>query len=677
MKKRIQITALKLFSCLLALGLAVGSFASCNKKNNESLPNYTVVETESNGIDESKEIGKLAANNVSEYTLVYSENAGAAVRQAAKEIQDFVLATSNAYVKIATDTGIEYNENSKIISLGKNKVYDKTSLAFDYTDMKSDGFYIKSENSSVFIDGQTDRAVLYGAYDFVEKVLGVKYLTPTYNYVPELSEIPLYKMDIKENPWIADRGFASKYSYSQFQYYSRMRMVSEFSPIPETYGGTIGWFNDTSVLPNYVHNTLYYVQPELYYETNKDWFFVENGVVTDLHYSNIGLNEDGTIDETLENSPVKVTVERLKEFILMSKPLDKYFMIGQMDLKYTCTCSECLEQEEKYGRSGMNIRYVNAVAKEIEDWMAAEGMSREIYLCTFAYQWSQSAPVKEVNGELVALDETVHPRDNVIVRIAPIQADNYYGLLDERQNDKTKSLMEGWGVLLKGKNTMFWTYHSRVSFFMCYYPTMQHWQEDLLLYKEYGCQYLYMQPFFRDENDWKVELENYVAGKMMWNPNQDANALRDEFFKYYYRELGDLAAEYNLNFEINAEQMVNREDAPDMTLQGDDDLLKSKYYSTAFFEKQLSLIDEMYALVKTLDLTQTEKDEYNKMVDRLKLSAQFMLLYHYDEYYYNDSWGKKAMMKDFFDTCTRLQLQYWREVNGSLSTLKTLFGYIE
>ena len=85
----------------------------------------------------------------------------------------------------------------------------------------------------------------------------------------------------------------------------------------------------------------------------------------------------------------------------------------------------------------------------------------------------------------------------------------------------------------------------------------------------------------------------------------------------------------------------------------------------------------MYALVETLDLSVLEKEEYTKMVDRLKLSSQFMLLYHYDEYYYNDSWGKKAMMKDFFDTCTRLQLRAWREFNGSLATLKTFFGYIE
>lgn len=678
MKKGIKNTVLKLFAGLLSVSFCVTPFAACkDSQQPESKPHYTVVETEKGGIDESNKIGKLAYNKTSEYTIVYGENAGAAVRQAAKEIQDFVLATSGAYVKTSSDTGLEYNENSKIISLGKNKVYEKSSLTFDYTGMKSDGFYIKSENASVFIDGQTDRAVLYGAYDFVEKVLGVKYLTPTYNHVPELSEISLYKMDVRENPWISDRGYASQYSFNEAQYYSRMRMVSEFSNISETYGGTLGWFNDTAYLGNYVHNTLYYIQPELYYESYKDWFYVENGEIIDLHYSKLGLNEDGSIDETLDNSPVKVAIAKMKECVLASEPSDRYFMIGQMDIKYTCKCSDCLADEAKYGRSGMNIRFVNAIAKEIEEWAKAEGITKEIYICTFAYQWSQAAPVKEENGNLVPMHETVRPRDNVIIRIAPIQADNYYGLMDERQNEKTYNLMKGWRALLDGDKTMFWTYHSRFTFYMVYYPTMQHWQEDLLLYEDFGCEYLYMQGFHGEKNDWKVECESYVASKMMWNPNQDANALRDEFFTYYYRELADLVKEYNLNFEINVEQMVAREDAPDMTLQGGDDILKSKYYSTAFFEKQLGLIEKMYALIETLDLTVAERDEYKTMVDRLKLTSQFTLLYHYDDYYHNDSWGKNEMMKDFFDTCTRLQLRNWREFNGSLVTLKTLFGYRE
>lgn len=678
MKNNTKKVFFRFFICLLG---AIVLFSSACKGNetSESIEQeeYQVVETEKSGIDKNSVIGYLAKDEKTEYTIIYREDAGAAVKQGAKEIQDFVLATADTYIKVLSDASINYNESSKIISLGKTRALEKSSLTFDYTNMKSDGFYIKSENASVFIDGQTDRAILYGAYDFVEKVLGVKYLTPSYNYVPELDEIALYKMDVRENPWISDRAYSSRYSYTEMQYYSRMRMVSEFSNIPETYGGTIGWFNDASVLGNYVHNTLYYVQPELYAATNKDWFYIVDGEVIDLHYSNLGLNEDGTINESLDNSPVKVAIEKMKEFILISDPLDKYFMIGQMDVSHTCQCSACIEQETKYGRSGMNIRFVNAIAQAIEEWAKSNNITKEIYICTFAYQWSQRAPVKEDNGVLVALDPSVNPRDNVIVRIAPIQADLYYSLTDERQNEQTQELMTGWQVLLQGKKTMFWTYHTRFTFFMCYIPTMQHWQEDLLLYKEFGCEYLYMQGFHAEENDWKAECENYVAAKMMWNPNQDANALRDEFFTYYYRELADLVKEYNLNFEINAAKMVARGDAPNMTLQGKDEMLASKYYSTAFFEEQLGLIDEMYALVDTLDLSVSEHAEYTVMVDRLKLSAQFMLLYHYDDYYYNDAWGKNSMMKDFFDTCTKLQLRNWREFNGSLATLKTLFGYIE
>ncbi|MBP5467195.1 MAG: DUF4838 domain-containing protein, partial [Clostridia bacterium] len=219
--------------------------------------------------------------------------------------------------------------------------------------------------------------------------------------------------------------------------------------------------------------------------------------------------------------------------------------------------------------------------------------------------------------------------------------------------------------------------HSRFTFFMCYYPTMHHWQEDLNLYKDLNVQYLYMHGFHADKNDWKVEMESYIGSKMMWNPNQDAEALRREFIKYYYRELADYVEEYVLNFDLQMKEIVSRDDSPDMTLQGLDEILSSKYYSVPFFETQLGLIDTMYEVVNSLDLSKADKKTYKIMVDRLKLSAQFMLLYHYDDYYYNDYWGKKAMMDDFFSTCTNLEIRNWREFNGSLSTLKTLFGYTD
>lgn len=651
--------------------------SACNVKTIETdHSNYSVAIDKPTGIDKTEKVADLAKNNQTNYTIVHSVDAGEAVVQGAKEIQSFLLESASAYAKIVSDENLLYSESSKYISVGKTKALKESGLSLDYSLLKHDGFFMKTKDNSVFIDGISDRGVLYGAYDFCEKVLGVKYLTSDYNYVPKTEEVSIYKMDITDNPAFEDRVYQASNMYNMPQYVSRMRFVHEYIAMPEIYGGGIGWFDNTTYVGNYVHNTLYYVKPETYLHEHPEWFFDDGDKICDLCYSHVGLNEDGTVDESLEESPVKVAIAHLKEILLASSdPSVKYYMIGQMDLSYTCQCHDCLEQEEKYGRSGMNIRFVNAIYDNVSKWAKENGIDKEWYLCTFAYQWSQSAPVKLVKGKYQILDETVMPRDNVIVRIAPIQANNYYGMIEEGQNDKTRDLFNGWSALLKGKKTMIWSYHARFSYYFCYYPTIQHWQQDFKLYEDIGAHYIFMQSVHNEPHEWKAKMEAYVASKMLWNPDLNAIALRDEFIHYYYGELEPLVQQYNLNFEIQFANMTSREDAPNLALQGEDEILDAKYYSTFFFEKQLALLDEMYEKVGEMDISRSEKDSAKMKVDELKLTTEFMLLYHYDSYYFDDYWGKQAMMDDFFDTCTALQITNWRESNGKMNTLHNLFGY--
>ena len=388
-------------------------------------------------------------NGATNYKIVYSSNAGDAVIEGAKEIKQMIYDSTKVFINIVTDEGLTYNDSSYYISLGQNKILQKSNLVFNYTGLKHDAFIMKTAGNSLFIDGVSDRGTLYGAYDFCERFIGVRYLTYSQTYCPSLENITLYETDIVSNPAFEDRCFMNRKFYDDYKYMSRMRCIHEYRDIPDMYGGNIGWFSDNTFVKNYVHNTLDYVEPDLYLHSHPEWFFVSDGNVCDLHYSHVGLNEDGTINQSLNESPVKIAIERLKEFILNSDDLIKYYMIGQMDLNYTCQCQDCVAQEAKYGRSGMNIRFVNAIYDEVSKWAKQNGINKEWYLCSFAYQWSQSAPVKKVNGEYVALDSTVLPRDNVIVRIAPIQADNYYGMIDERQNERTREMLLGWKAILK------------------------------------------------------------------------------------------------------------------------------------------------------------------------------------------------------------------------------------
>ena len=483
----------------------------------------------------------------------------------------------------------------------------------------------------------------------------------------------MFATDITDNPAFDDRSYYCKATGIMGDFSSKLRMVNEFTNISEKYGGNLQWFKDTQYVSNYVHNTLSFVEPSKYYASHPEWFYVDmNDEIVELCHAHIGLNEDGSIDESLSESPVKVAIEKLKECIINSDSSIKYFMIGQMDINNPCRCEGCTALETKYKRSGMNIRFVNAVSDAIDKWFKEENIDREIYICTFAYQYSQDAPVND-KGE--PLDSTVVPRDNVIVRLAPIRANNYYGMVDERQEEDTRKMLLDWKNV--AKKTMIWSYHTRFTFYYTYYPTMQHWQEDLRLYRDMGCQYVFMQSNMSDINDWKANIEAYVASKMLWNPDLNANDLRMEYIKYYYGIIGDEVVQYINNFETNLALVMNSDDVPNMTLQGKDEFIDPKYYGTAFFEKQFELIDNMYLKVEKENLSPSEKDDFNAKIDRLKIYPEFMVLYNYDKYYFDDLWGKKEMLEDFFTTCTNLGITRFREFNGTIEVLKKMWGYIK
>ncbi|MBQ4052842.1 MAG: DUF4838 domain-containing protein, partial [Clostridia bacterium] len=440
-------------------------------------------------LDFENSCGDLVENAASKFVIVVpsSHSFLPAIQQAATYLQEYVEKATGIRLPILSEQ--DDISKKRCIFLG---VQNKATL--DYTLLAHDGFFIKTVGGNVIIDGVSGRGILYGAFDFLERVVGVRFLAYDDVFVPKSTTIILPAIDIVDNPDFNDRCFSHERTMWDYRFMAQMRMINEFIHVPENYGGNIGWFFDKAYVQNAVHNVLDYVPTEPYFQTHPEWFFQENDYAIDLDYSHVGLNEDGSIDETLEISPVKIAAERMFEIICNADPSIKYFMIGQMDYTYNCSCPACLEQEKKFGRSGMFIRFVNAVARAVREKLAKAGVHRKYFICTFAYQWTQSAPVKRENGKIVPAHSSVIPDKDVLVRICSIKANQYYSLTDERQLPATKAMFEEWGVVLEGRATMIWSYHSRFTYPFCFYPTMQHWVEDFNLYHKIGCQYLYMEP---------------------------------------------------------------------------------------------------------------------------------------------------------------------------------------
>ena len=86
-------------------------------------------------------------------------------------------------------TTFDKDDESVVFSLGKTQLLEKSGLEKDYSVLREDGFFITEKEEIVFIDGNTDFAVLYGVYDFLEVYLGVRFFSADTTVVPKTEKI--------------------------------------------------------------------------------------------------------------------------------------------------------------------------------------------------------------------------------------------------------------------------------------------------------------------------------------------------------------------------------------------------------------------------------------------------------------------------------------------------------
>ena len=86
---------------------------------------------------------------------------------AASELQNFLKKSTGCELPICLDSEIIFNDDSKIISLGKTKFLSDIDFSYDRKTYGKYGFLIRNYKQSLFIIGGGDRATLHGVYDFL------------------------------------------------------------------------------------------------------------------------------------------------------------------------------------------------------------------------------------------------------------------------------------------------------------------------------------------------------------------------------------------------------------------------------------------------------------------------------------------------------------------------------
>lgn len=572
----------------------------------------------------------IAAGGKSEYKIAVPQNASQPEMFAARELQKYIAEASGASLPIAEEGGA----GSLFISVGNTRAFAALGIALDEKTLNYDGFVIKTAGRCVYIAAACGRGVVYGACDFAERFLGVKFLSPGETLVPACDKVVIGETDILEKPVFRFRNFYDgglfftnqNPAYADTLYGVHRRMYSDYSPVRPEWGYGAEWYKEIRT----DHNIFSYVSKEKYGKEHPEFFTSYTSDETtfdDVCYMN-GLNDDGSVDESKEISVFKIALESLKNFIRTSD--SKFFMLGINDANDYCRCERCERAYKKYGeRSATVLLFVNALSREIEKWKKEEGIERETNIVIFAYAWCYRPPVRRGSGGYIPYEE-LKLESNVFVRYCIYTGDRYnqaYGFSDPRQSKTAVENLRAWAAV--SENIMIWDYCANYDAYFWYFPALRYMAENVRAYEGIHTQYLMSLSGYTVYREWSTLLRSYVASKLYWNDSLDVYALANEFIDAYHGPFAAYARKFFENFEGRYTELIGGGSLFVAVNDWEGDI-GPEVFPAKFLQENIRLLREGIAAVRASALSEEEKQMYERRFALAMLIPQFMLLRNYD-----------------------------------------------
>lgn len=570
-------------------------------------------------------------SNALNYGLIFNKENKAAV-YAAKEFNKYLFRCLGFSLS-------EYCGQQHFISIGVNEKSKTFIELADKTSLKESGLRISFKDGNAYIYGGSDKGVIYGVYEFLERYLGVKFLTATDEVTPKADSVNIEEKDVECNPCFPQRECAHFSFMVNPAYVLKRRFEGPNTP-DNPDAGIINktWFDKISNS----HNSHEYVNRDKYLKTHPEMFntpdpdkkskftALDDIGQTECCYSN-GLTDDGKVDETVEVSVVKAIADSLYNFIV-ENPEKKYFMFGRQDNGGAiCYCKRCVEKRKKYGgEAGTMIIMLNAVIDLVEKKLKTAGIESDFVLVTFAYQSTLQAPVDE---NLKPIDNLVVPHERLHIRYAPLLANYSYSYIDERQDKKIRDSIYGWTNLTK--NIMLWDYP--VNYIDKYYfaPAYLYLAENMKFYNKIGFSYVMYEEAYGDTHGYHIEMDSYVISKLFWNPELDVYALMKEYIDGYY----GLAANSVYSFRCKMLDFYRENFANKGRFIGPCepwcDFLYPENYPIELLTGCVDILDEGIKNIENSNLSASEKYVLIKRVKTVLLTPLRMISRN-DEYYFGD-----------------------------------------
>ena len=595
----------------------------------------------------------LFNNAQTDFDIVTTENESLAASEAVAFLKDiFIKLTGNDNLFL-----FEADKVNKHIIL-KKEYAETTKGEF----LSADGYRITVSEEDIVISAGTDRGLLYGAYGFCEKFLGVRFLHYEETLIPKQSFVEIPVGEFVENPFFDMHTYLDYFMFQKDckEFASHVRSSSNWMNLGEKYGGACSMFGRKRPNGSIDHNILEFVPLSKYGETHPEFYIKDRNAYGDLLKPDIvnGITDAGELDESMEISVVKCIIEEMKKDIL-ENPDMKYFSIEQEDGVDVVDKERYSELVEKYKQSGVLIRTINVIARELQKWADSELNGREINIVTFAYGETSTAPVYKENGRYFPIDASVVPEKNVVIRMA-LFANAYYGYFNDcLENAKTYEKIVSWGSICK--KFMFWAYDIDFHDYFNYFPSFGVIGQNVRGFYNLGVKALLIQGAHNFKQSWQCNLRAYVYRRLCTDITLSEQDLLSEYLEGFYGKIGGACVEEFIE-RMNKHYSVILKNNPTLKVSSKTELGKAKYLDKKILVESIQLFDKAISEIDKNETDLQAKERYKARLEEVLVTPLWMYLNNYIELNNGDIEGRKALALRFFGICKKLGINQYNEV---------------
>lgn len=584
----------------------------------------------------------MTIQELRQYKILIRADAGECNRYTAENLRNYVKKTCGVELKIVQDA---LPVSSPFFSIGSTQPFQEETGDFERSMLVHDGFRIfMTDHGDIYFDSLSHRGVMYAVFDFIERELGVRFLTSRVEHIPTVTEldlsdinrvsIPSFEMGTENFSEVFGQGGPA--SAVDMDFYCKLRVRDLFTPIDEKYGGSLPYYARNSF-----HNFHYYCPPMKYVNSHPEWYRFLN--INDQIYPTIdltnGITEDGKLDETMEESVAKVVIEEFKKDI-DANPEAEIFGFTQEDSALNVDNEKNRDWEAKYGRSGILIRFCNVVIRELNRY-SQEKYGKTIRLSTFAYSNTRFAPMKEVDGQRIPIDDTCLCDENLIIQFA-LFGNPYYSYFDPKQRPEIRQIISDWKQI--AKSFWFWAYDMDFAHFHYFIDSFHTINDNMRGFKDMGIHYLFMECGGGSGN-WQTQMRGYVYLRKLWDVELDANVLLNEYINLYYNIVGDKVREFMQLFHENY-RLINEAGEREVIFSTRNTCENIENNPIEMLLRGLNITDEMREIVMAAEMSDELRKDMLRRVAEVRMTPLKMIYNKFYEYYPTETKENRIALRD-------------------------------